>query len=89
MICCFPGCDEQVSGRGQFCDMHYKRAERGQEMSAPRRERLTPWSRVVVAAIDLADADSENDIDFSRREARLRYAARRWVGVRPRHSNRG
>ena len=80
--CCgYPGCDEKASAGGTMCAMHYKRRERGSCMSDPKRERLTPWGRVVEAALELADADTEDDGDYHRREARLRMAAKRWVGT--------
>lgn len=78
--CAVPGCYETAAPRGTMCSMHYKRSLRGVEMSPGKREQLTPWARVVTAAIELADADSEDDNDFQRCAARLRYAARRWVG---------
>ena len=71
-----------------MCDMHAKRGQRGRDMHAPKREKLDPWGRLVTAAIELADADSDDDSDYNKREARLRSAARRWAGVIHRHSNR-
>ncbi len=61
--------------------MHYKRKERGSCMSAPKREQLTPWGRVVEAAIGLRDADSEDDGDYRRCESRLRVAIKRWAAA--------
>ena len=79
MSCQYPGCDApSQSEHYQYCYMHAKRLTRGADMSAPRRERLPPWERVVASALELADADSDDDLDFSRKAARLRYAARRW-----------
>lgn len=88
MFCAYPDCVDQAQPGGTLCYAHAKRQWRGQDMRTPKRERLDPWGRVVTAAIELADADSEDDQDFHRREARLRAAARRWAGASVRHRNR-
>lgn len=81
MLCSYPDCICAARPGGTLCAMHAQRALRGKEMAAPKRERLTPWARVVEAAIELADADAEDDSEFRRLESHLRVAARRWAGA--------
>jgi alkylated DNA nucleotide flippase Atl1 len=82
MPCIYPGCCEPAKEKGTMCYMHDKRRARGQPMDSPRREQLTPWARVVEAAIELADADSDDDDEFRRLESHLRVATKRWAGSR-------
>lgn len=59
-------------------------------MNAPIRERLEPWSRLVAAALQLADVDAEDDVQYALAEAGLRRAASAWCASRgwtpPAHS---
>ena len=45
-------CDSSALPGGTMCSMHYKRAARGSCMNTPKREQLSPWGRVVEAALD-------------------------------------
>jgi hypothetical protein len=56
------------------CDFHEKRHQRGQPLTAPKAERLTPKARLLEAAIRLADA--ETDEDYAKAERDTLKAAR-------------
>jgi hypothetical protein len=75
-------CDSSALPGGTMCSMHYKRAARGSCMNTPKREQLSPWGRVVEAALGLADSDTDDDNEWRRMEGRLRCAVKRWAGVR-------
>ncbi len=72
--CCVDDC-VRVVFRGDLCSTHMKRQQRGQQLSLPMAEKLvSPWERIHAAAIDLADADSEDDIAYARAVDRLEKA---------------
>lgn len=52
---------------------------RGAPMNAHKQERLSPYGRLVEAAVTLADADSEDDKAYHSAENLLRRAAVNWV----------
>lgn len=74
---CRMGCEEPEVSNG-LCDRCRKRKARGGDLGAPVQERLSPRQRVFEAAIDLADADSEDDGAAGRAEANLAAAVSRW-----------
>lgn len=59
------------------CDFHEKRHQRGQTLTAPKQERLSPKDRLLEAAFRLAESDSENDAEYERNARALLRAARR------------
>jgi hypothetical protein len=62
--------------RGSLCQLHVKRLQRGAPLSAPIHEHLDPKQKLLAAALKYADADSEDDAEYLRRERLLVYAAR-------------
>ena len=84
--CDWPGCERlTMDASHPMCAMHHKRQSRGAPMNAPVRESLDPWERCVVAAIDLADADSDDDEGYARAESRLRNALRMFAAKPSKH----
>jgi hypothetical protein len=66
---------EALTREGRIrCDFHEKRHQRGQPLTAPKAERLTPKARLLEAAIRLADA--ETDEDYAKAERDTLKAAR-------------
>lgn len=74
--CTVAECEESTRQGRIRCDFHEKRHQRGQPLTAPKAERLSPKGRLLEAAICLADADSEDDVEYQRRERALLLAAR-------------
>lgn len=65
----------RIAERSGLCSTHRKRAQRGQQLGLPVAERfLSTWDRLHAAALDLADADTEDDAAYRRAEDRLRKA---------------
>ena len=76
--CTVSGCDK--TARGSFCDMHWKRKQRGAPMNSramarAAQEKLSPFARLVEAASAFAEADAEDDEGYNRAEGELREAA--------------
>ena len=57
-----------------LCQGHFRRRSRGRPVSGRLREVLSPWGRVVEAALALADVSSEDDQAHRRAEDNLRTA---------------
>lgn len=74
--CMREGCGRPEHKAG-LCRGHYARKLRGDTSDSPLDDTLTPWERVVEAAIALADADCEEDYRASK--ARLRGAMTAWL----------
>jgi hypothetical protein len=73
--CEAPDCLELSSGK--YCECHKKRAQRGGSMSTPAKKQESPWGRVQEAALQVAEADSDQEYKAARE--RLRSAARVWL----------
>ena len=72
-----PTCDEpSMDDSHPFCAMHSRRMSRGTPMDQPKRELYNPKERLIVAALGLADCDSEDDEEYRKAEARLVAAAK-------------
>ena len=50
------------------CEMHEKRYQRGQCLTAPKAERLPPHARLVEVAIRLADAETDEEFEKAKRD---------------------
>lgn len=57
-------CERETREGRTLCEMHEKRKQRGQPMSAEPQEKLTPIERFIVAAVRLAETDSDNDAEY-------------------------
>jgi len=69
-------CEEPTRQGRRFCEFHEKRFQRGQSLTAPKQERLSPNERVVEAALRFAEADSEDDAEYEKSKRDLFRAAR-------------
>ena len=63
--CDVPGCEKLPAPRHLKCWMHYRRQARGGDMQAPPQEVLPPREKLVAAAIELADAETDEEFDES------------------------
>lgn len=72
--CTVSECEEPTREGRVRCEFHEKRHQRGQSLTAPKVERLTPKQRVLEAAISLADA--ETDAEYEKAERAMLKAAR-------------
>ena len=73
--CSVPDCGKESKAAG-LCWMHAKRKQRGQPLSAPPQERLSPLQRLIEAAVGFRDAE-DGEVEFKRSVGRLCYAAAR------------
>ena len=72
---CTVGDCMRLAESGGLCSAHRKRKQRGVQLGLPMVEKFcSTWDRLHAAAIDLAEADSEDDIAYQRAEDRLRKA---------------
>ena len=72
---CTVGDCVRLSERDGLCSTHRKRKQRGQQLSLPVVEKYAdPWDRAHAASIDLANVDSEDDLEYQRAEDRWRKA---------------
>lgn len=55
-------CDKPAA-RGELCWTHVKRKQRGQCLSAPIQERLSPDKRLLAASTARNNAESEEDYE--------------------------
>jgi len=78
--CKADGCLEKAFRRG-LCRGHEKQQARGSALR-PIEPRLPPKELAVKAALDLAEAES--DQDYRRAEDRFAYASERWTDDRRR-----
>lgn len=80
--CCVPEC-ERPARRAGMCWSHSKRyyATESASASVPVRSyyRDGGLTRLMVAAIEYADADAEDDREYHLARERLRYAAYHYV----------
>lgn len=81
MSCSATSCSKPAAKSG-LCWMHLKRKQRGTVAEAPEQERLTPSERVTQAALDLADADTDDDDAYALAVDTLRKAVDRWYRQR-------
>lgn len=73
---------EQPTRQGRVrCDFHEKRYQRGQSLTAPKQERLSPKERLLEAAYRFAESDAEDDAEYERRARELLKAARQTAPV--------
>lgn len=61
------------------CDFHEKRHQRGQSLTAPKVERLSPKERLLEAAYRFAESSAEDDAAYERNARELLKAARQLV----------
>ena len=59
--CAAPDCRRPTRGGRELCEAHAKRVQRGQLLSPPIAEPLSPRGRVLEAALAWVEADSEDD----------------------------
>jgi hypothetical protein len=78
--CTAAGCSNPARRRGR-CWACIKRDARARQDEQGGRGRWTPKRALVEAAVDLADADSEDDTAYRLAEAALCAAALRFAGV--------
>ncbi len=84
MDCAVASCAKQAQsdGDGALCHAHYKRRQRrarglrSPPMHAPLQERLPSRERVLVRAVELSEASSEDDALFRVTEAKFWRAIR-------------
>ncbi len=89
-FCGYPDCDRPLWRLG-LCQTHGKQRQRGKPLR-PIPERLTPGEAALVAAFELAEANSEDDKEYERLRAAFLRAARAWLrseGWRPQESDEG
>lgn len=66
--CAWPGCTAHRGHGHAYCDPHRLKVARGAEPGVE-----TPWERLLVAALRIADA--ETDAQYTRAAERLKAAA--------------
>jgi hypothetical protein len=64
--------------RNGKCRGHHAQVERGRRARGQLREALSPWQAFHRAVLLLADCDAEDDAEYHRREALVRYHGRRY-----------
>jgi hypothetical protein len=67
--CTVAECERELTGHGDMCDLHSKRKQRGQSLSAPVQEKLTLEGRFIEVCIALADSDDDDQFKARRRAA--------------------
>ena len=68
LYCRYPECDEPIAGHGQdVCWTHLKQLQRTGKMK-PIAEKLSPEERVILAANELAEADTDGDYKSARKK---------------------
>jgi hypothetical protein len=74
-FCSIADCFEEAEAHG-LCSTHRKREARGQSVTAPLRAPTydSPFHRAHEAAMALADAPTDDDAEYRRREDRFRKA---------------
>lgn len=73
---------EQPTRQGRIrCDFHEKRYQRGQSLTAPKQERLSPKERLLEAAYRFAESDAEDDVEYEQHARDLLKAARQLAPV--------
>jgi hypothetical protein len=75
--CTAAECEEPSRQGRAYCEHHEKRHQRGQSLTAPKAERLSPKEALLVAAQRWVDTDSEDDAEYQRRERAVLRAALR------------
>ncbi len=76
-FCSLPDCDRPLFRLG-LCQAHCKQLQRGQVLH-PIKERLSPAEAALVAALELADADAENDKAWLAARERFQRAVAAWL----------
>ena len=66
--CTAPGCEDATRQGRRYCELHEKRHQRGQSLTEPKAERLSPKARLLEAAISLADADGDGEYEKAERD---------------------
>jgi hypothetical protein len=74
--CAAGECERPTREGRTYCDAHEKRHQRGQSLSAPLAERLTPKERVLEAGRRWLESDAEDDAEYERNERAFLRAAR-------------
>jgi uncharacterized protein YjcR len=94
MKCKQPGCEHEATAKAKasFCTMHKQRLRLAKELAftsdkiddfmSALLSNNEIWSRLTDAALDYADADSEDDKAYQRACNRLRMAARVYSDTR-------
>lgn len=80
LYCAVGDCERETREGRTRCDLHEKRWQRGKrgaELEAPVEEELTPTGKLVQLALDLADADADDEVEYQRAEAALIRQAKR------------
>ena len=77
-FCSADDCLEPAFRQG-LCRGHYEQRYQGKPLT-PIEPKASPKQLAIRAALDLADAESDDD--YHRAEGRLAYAAKRWKGRR-------
>lgn len=77
--CEAPDCFRETPARGgRYCEVHFKRLQRGRGLRGPSQARHPhPFARLVAVSLEYANA--ETDEQFSRARDRLRKAAIAYV----------
>lgn len=79
--CSVPECEEPTRQGRTRCDFHEKRHQRGQSLTAPKQERLSPKERLLEAAYRFAESDAEDDTEYERNARELLKTARQLAPV--------
>lgn len=66
--CTVSECETETREGRIRCELHEKRYQRGQSLTTPKVERLSPRARVVEAAIRLADAETDEEFEKAERD---------------------
>lgn len=76
MLCCVADCVREATS-GAYCYLHRKRLQRGMPLHSPVHARGRGlWERLSEAALEYADAETEEDAATA--EVHLRAAARNY-----------
>ena len=66
-FCTVSDCENESRQGRVYCEFHRKRFDRGQSLTAPKVERLSPRARLLEAVHRLADAPAEDDAEYEKR----------------------
>jgi hypothetical protein len=74
--CTVGDCERPTREGRRLCEAHEKRLQRGQPLTAPLAERLSPKERLLEAARRWVESDAEDDGEYERNERAVLRAAK-------------